>query len=410
MRELKLDDDLLELALTIMDGLGQIFGATGTDHPLFAKTGLEPSVYEAALESARKMREGGTLDDTALALLLSVPSSITALQVGPAFPDRIRARILDLRASHGAALREQMSDLFAPIAEDQPLTGMTVLENAIFGKLSDETGPRTEEVRRTVARVLRDEGVAQRVLRLVFDVPITLGGANLPATFAEPLAVSRAVIKRPDIIVLDQVMASFDERTRVDMLAALREELPEATIIYVAAQMEDALDFDMELEINQGRLTGMGSSETTAMDSDLTADLARKVQALEQTDMFSGLDRKQLRLLAFGSRWYKATPGTYVFYKNDAPDDGAFVLIEGEADLLLPMPEGQEDKLIVTVGPGALVGELGLIRDEPRALDMRAKSDLLCLRIGKEEFLAVVENDAATAFKLLQVVSGYVKT
>ena len=66
--------------------------------------------------------------------------------------------------------------------------------------------------------------------------------------------------------------------------------------------------------------------------------------------------------------------------------------------------------MITTVGPGALVGELGLIRNEPRALDMQARTELTCLRIGVEEFLAVVENDATTAFKLLQVVAGYVST
>ena len=55
------------------------------------------------------------------------------------------------------------------------------------------------------------------------------------------------------------------------------------------------------------------------------------------------------------------------------------------------------DQLITTVGAGALVGELGLIRKEPRALSMIAETKLSCLRIGEEEFLAVVENDAATA-------------
>ncbi len=411
MRELRLDQDLMDLALAIMEGLRQIFGAGGTDHPLFQKTGLPPELYETALEAASKVQAGGELDDRGQALLLSVPSSITALQVGPAFPDRIRDKILSLRASHGTTLREQMSDLFAPVDPAAPLIGMTVLENAIYGKLSDEIGPRTEAVRAAVAEVLREEGVAQDVLQLVFDVPISLGGANLPATFAEPLAVSRAVIKAPDVLVLDQVMSSFDADARANMLEALRRELPEATIVYLSAQEEEAMSFDMSIEINQGRLTGTAEAETTQEgEGDVSSDLARKVSALEQTDLFAGLDRKQLRLLAFGARWYNAASGQYVFYKNDAPDDGAFMVIEGEADLLLPMPGDEEDKLIVTVGPGALVGELGLIRDEPRALDMRAKGDLLCLRIGKEEFLAVVENDAATAFKLLQVVSGYVKT
>ncbi len=410
MRETGLDTDLVELALTIMEGLRQIFGAGGTDHPLFQKTGLEPALYEDALAAASKAQGGAALTDREQALLLSVPSSITAQQVGPAFPERIRAKVLSLRESHGAVLREQMSDLFAPIDQGKPLKGLTVLENALFGKLSEDGGPRTEEVRTKVADVLTEAGVSRDVLRLIFDVPISLGGANLPATFAEILAVSRAVIKVPDIVVLDQVMASFPEASRVETVKTLRRELPHATMIYLAAQPEPGLEADMTLEIVQGRLTGMAQSEHSSETGDVSADLARKVAALEQTDMFSGLDRKQLRLLAFGARWYEAAAGDYVFYKNDPPDDGAFMVIEGEADLLLPMPEGEEDKLIVTVGPGALVGELGLIRGEPRALDMRAKGKLLCLRIGKEEFLAVVENDAATAFKLLQVVAGYVKT
>ncbi|WP_420011923.1 cyclic nucleotide-binding domain-containing protein [Tateyamaria sp.] len=98
-----------------------------------------------------------------------------------------------------------------------------------------------------------------------------------------------------------------------------------------------------------------------------------------------------------------------MFHKNDDPRDGAYMVIDGEADLLLPQ-EGADPRLIATVGSGALVGELGLIRGEPRALDMRAKSELTCLRISEEDFMAVVENDAATAFRLLQVVAGYVNT
>ena len=409
LQGLHLGDDLADLAVGIMDGLRQIFGTGGTDHPLFLKTGLDPELYETVLATMEDLRAGKPLDDRAQALLLSVPSSISAEQVGPAFPDRIRERILDLRAQHGAALRERMSDLFSPIEPDGPLQGLSVLENVLYGKLSEEAGPRGEDVRRTIAHVLGEEGVSHQVLRLVFDVPIALGGANLPAAFAEPLAVSRAVIKRPDIVLLDRPMASFPPETRVTMIETLRSELPAATIIYLSPEPEEDIVWDMTLELSQGRVIGAATQAALADDSDVAADLARKVQALEQTALFSGLDRKQLRLLAFGARWYRAPAGQYVFHKNDPPDSGAFMMIEGEADLLLPRPDG-EDKVITTVGTGTLVGELGLIRKEPRALDMRAKTDILCLRLGVEEFMAVVENDAATAFKLLQVVAGYVKT
>ena len=409
MRSINMTEDLLELALTIMDGLRQIFGSGKIDHPLFQKTGLDPVLYNEVLTTIDDMKAGRPLTDRAQALVLSVPSSIAAEQVGPVFPQRVQDKILALREEFGATLRDQMSDLFIPIDPTKPIRGLSIVENALFGKISEEAGPQAEEIREAVAEVLHADGVSLEVLKLIFDVPITLGGNNLPATFAEPLAESRAVMKRPDILILDRVMASFSEEMRVRTVKALRAELPGTTIIYLSPKPEDDLDFDVTLELRQGRLTGSQIAAETRKDSDVSADIARRVQALEQTTFFAGLDRKQLRLLAFGARWYRASAGHYVFHKNDAPDSGAFMILEGEADLLLPQ-DGGEDKLIATVGPGALVGELGLIRNEPRALDMKVKTDLLCLRLGVEEVLAVVENDAATAFKLLQVVSGYVST
>ena len=408
LHALELAGNLEVLARNIIEMLRQIFGATGTDHPLFRKVGLEVEVYEAALDLVTRKPPGSKITDSELALLLSVPSAVTAEQVGPSFPEEVKARVLEMRAQHADTLRVQMDDLFVPIEEDKYVYGMTVLENALFGKVAEGAGTRGEELRRIVVQVLADEGVSPLVLELVFDVPIALGGANLPAIFAEPLSISRATIKRPDVLILDRVMSSYDAEIRGALITNLRKLLPESILIFLNESFEDEDLFDLHFEIQQGRLVGAEGARAEA-DSEVGADLARKVEALSRTPLFSGLKRKQLRLLAFGARWYSAKPGDYVFHKNDDPTDGAYMVIDGEADLLLPL-DGAEDKLIATVGAGALVGELGLIRGEPRALDMRAKTALSCLRISEEDFMAVVENDAATAFRLLQVVAGYVKT
>ncbi|MEM8653160.1 MAG: ABC transporter transmembrane domain-containing protein [Pseudomonadota bacterium] len=408
LHDLSLASNLERLARNIIEMLRQIFGATGTDHPLFRKLGLEAEVYEAALDLVGRKPEGSEVTDQELALLLSVPTNVTAEQVAAAFPDEVRQRVLDMRAEHADTLRAQMDDLFVPIQPDAHVHGLSVLENALYGKLSDSAGARGDDLRRIVVEVLTEAGVNQLVLELVFDVPIAIGGANLPALFAEPLSISRATIKRPDILILDEPMASYAEETRAALIHNLRDLLPGATLVFLGAGFEDEDAFDAHLEVVQGRLQGAEGARTEA-GTDASADLARKVEALRQAPMFAGLKRRQLRLLAFGARWYSAQPGEYVFHKNDAPTDGAYMVIEGQADLLLPQDAG-DDTLIATVEPGALVGELGLIRSEPRALDMRARTDLTCLRIGEEEFMAVVENDAATAFRLLQVVAGYVKT
>ncbi|MEP1993620.1 MAG: ABC transporter transmembrane domain-containing protein [Ascidiaceihabitans sp.] len=409
LNEMNLGEDLLMLSRDLIELLRQIFGPGGSDHPLFRKLGITVDVYDAAVDLVRRTAPGDKLTDQEMALLLSVPSSISAEQIGPAFPEEIKARVLSIRQSHGETLRQQMEDLYAPIAPDAHVMGLSVLENVLYGKLSDAAGPRGEDLRGVVAEVLDAEGVSPLVLQLVFDLPITLGGANLSAMFSEPLAVTRATIKRPDIVILEKVLTSFGPETHIKLRENLRDLLPGALLIFIDDTFDDASNFDVHIEVQNGRLVGSEITSEDGKDSDVGADLARKVAALKSAPMFADLAAKQLRLLAFGARWYTAQDGEYVFHKNDAPDDGAYMIIDGEAELLLP-EDGAQDKLIATVGTGALVGELGLIRQEPRALDMRAKGELHCLRIGVEEFLAVVENDAATAFKLLQIVAGYVST
>lgn len=411
LKALKLDRDLAALSRDVIQLLRQIFGVDGTDHPLFRKLGLEAGTYEAALDLIERTDKAGMngFSDAEIATLLLVPSQITAEKIGPAFPEDMKTRIIGLRQSHAKDLQRGLGGLFVPLNMETYAPGLSVQDNAMFGKVSDGAGVRAEEVRELVADVLLEHGLRRQVVDLIYDLPISLGGANLPTQFAEPLALSRATIKRPDILVMDQALASYDMETQIAAHKRLRTLLPETTLIYLNDGFEREDVFDVFLELRQGRIVSDDMPGETEDDNAAIADLARKLRALETTDLFAGLNRKQLRLLAFGARWYDAPKGQVVFLKGDAPTDGAYLILDGTADLIRPV-ENKPDKLVATATTGALVGELGLIRGEPRALSMVASSDLKCLRLGKEDFLAVVENDAATAFKLLQVVSGYVSS
>ncbi len=409
LRDLGIDQSLIDLSRDVVEMLRQIFGIDGTDHPLFRNLGLDPKVYERALELSDKSRSVGAdgMPPEELAQLIIVPASISAEQIGPTFTDEVKERILQMRHDHGDDLLESLSAIFKRLDFNAHCRGLTVVENAMFGKISDAAGSKADDIRNVVADVLSEAGLRKLVLHLIYEVPIALGGANVPALFAEPLAFSRATIKRPDVLILEQALASYDMDTQRAVHKNLRRMLPDTLLIYLNESFEAPDVFDVYVDIQQGRIVSDDAVAETTEDEAASADLSRKVRALEATPLFSGLNRKQMRLLAFGARWYNAPKGEVVFNKGDPPQDGAYMMIEGEAGLYLPQDEGG-DTQIATVGPGRIVGELGLIRKVPRALTMVAETDITCLRIGEEEFLAVVENDAATAFKLLQVVAGYV--
>ncbi|TMM51770.1 ABC transporter transmembrane domain-containing protein [Sulfitobacter sabulilitoris] len=408
LRQLGLHDTMLSLSRDVMNMLRQTFGMDGTDHPLFRKLGLEPALYEMLVElSQRPVANGSSRRRTPdLGLLMSVPFRISAQQIGPAFSDEIKQRILTLRAAHAEDLQARLIDEYVPLDPDEFAPGLTVLENAMFGKAADTVGTRADRMRGLIAQTLRESGLAPAVTALIYDLPTELGGANLPSVFAEALSLSRAAIKAPDILVLDTALATHDADVRRSAHSRLRRLLPDATILVLEPQIDDIDAFDAYVEIEQGRVVDSDIVQSDDHDNAASADLARKLQALEKTQLFSGLDRKQLRLLAFGARWYTAKAGDVIFHKGDDAADGAYLLLEGAAALYRPGPRGAQVE-VAKVAPGTVVGELGLITDEPRRLAFRANSDLTILRIGASEFLAVVENDAATALKLLRVAAGY---
>jgi ABC-type multidrug transport system fused ATPase/permease subunit len=405
---LGLEDALVDLSRDVIDVLNQIFGTDGTEHPLFRKLGLDPKLYEQSVQIVQTLRARPDVDpsEAQKRILVTVPALISAEQIGPAFPDEMKARILALRSDETLEMRDELRAVYEPLDPEYIALGLSVLENVLFGKMSESAGGRADDIRKIVSEVLDAEGVKPGVMKLIFDLDLSLNGANLPAVFAEPLALSRAAIKRPDILVLHQTLASYDLSVRVAMHKNLRALMPEATLIYLSDAFEDPDRFDVYMEIVQGRMVTDDPRTESETESAASADLMRKVRALEATDLFSGLSRKQLRLLAFGAKWFSASKDEVIFRKMDDPTDGAYMVLSGEAGLYNPRPDGQED-LIAEVGAGRLVGELGLIRNVPRALTFRAHTEFHALRLGAEEFLAVVENDAATSFKLLQVVAGY---
>ncbi|MDW4496505.1 ABC transporter transmembrane domain-containing protein [Sulfitobacter sp. D35] len=408
LRELGQEETLLELSTDVIEMLAQIFGTDGTEHPLFRNVGLDPRLFEAAarLVLDRKGDVHKPLSEAEKIMLMTLPAQLPAEQFGAQFSKQIQDRVLKVRAAHAEKLRVELSDIFVAIDPDRVAPGLSVLENVLFGMVSDRAGARAEEVRKIVSDVLDAEGLRNQVMQLIYDLQMSHSGLNLPALFAEPLALSRATVKRPDILVLDQILASYDSDARQEMHENLRKLMPDTTMIYLSDAFGDAERFDQFLEIRQGRVVSAGLATPDIDESHAGADLTRKLRALESTDLFSGLSRKQLRLLAFGAKWYSASADEIIFNKDDDPGDGAYMILSGSAGLYDPLPDGTQD-LVATVGPGRLVGELGLIRNVPRALTMRAHTDVEALRLGAEEFLAVVENDASTAFKLLQVVAGY---
>ncbi|MEX0317864.1 MAG: ABC transporter transmembrane domain-containing protein [Ruegeria sp.] len=401
-----LADEAQGIALGVIETLKQTFGRDGTDHPLFLRLGMSEEMFGRLLDIVERRSAKGNvaLSDEDRALLLTVPFLLTAEQIGPSFPEEYKDKILAIRRGQADRLRASMGGLFVAVDPEQYVPRLTVTENALFGRVSIMAGARMDEIEDVVAEVLNEAGLRRRIASIIYDLPSGLGGTNLPTVFQERAAFSRAGIKRPDILVLDKALASHDSESRLRTRQKLRELLPESIMIFMEDHFAHPEAYDLFIEIKDGRIDGVSRSQLE-LGEGAAADLSRKLKIIAATELFSKLDARNQRLLAFSAQWYDVAAGQVIFSKGQAPD-AAYLCLKGRAALVWPDENGVV-RPISTVEPGRLIGDLSIITREPRQLDLVAEEDSSFLRIGDEEFRAVVESDPTVAVQLLETVAGY---
>jgi len=276
--------------------------------------------------------------------------------------------------------------------------------NALFGRISAMAGAREKLIEDIVVSVLNENGLRRLAAESIYDFVTSSGGTNMPAIFRERLAFSRAGIKKPDILILGNSLSSHDNDARDLMRDRISNLMPEAIKIFIEKQILNPENYDLFVEIVDGRIDGVARDEE-AQDSDARHDLNRKIEEIGKTELFGGLNRKQQRLLAFGAQWYSAKSGQKIF-AMDEEADAAYLCIKGLAGLYWLADEGQT-RLVSEVVPGRLIGDLSVIQNKPRTLDLVAMEDSRFLRIGAEELMSIIESDALVATSLMRTVGGH---
>ncbi len=227
--------ELTQMSVSLIEGLTATFGADGTDHPLFRRLNMDDDLYHQLRAILAKWHnEGATsLSKEEFALMLTVPFAFSAEQFGPSFSEDFKDRVLEIRKASAQRLVAQLSGLFETIDPKRYIPVMTVLGNAIFGRISNMAGGREKQIEDIVVKIIEETGLRRLAAQSIFDLVTTQGGENLPGVFRERIAFSRAGIKKPDILILGNALASHDSAARAKMRERISTLMPDATKIFI---------------------------------------------------------------------------------------------------------------------------------------------------------------------------------
>jgi ATP-binding cassette subfamily B multidrug efflux pump len=155
----------------------------------------------------------------------------------------------DIRDVQKASLRQQLGI----VLQDTFLFSESVMENIRYGRL-DATG---EEVI-AAARLANADHFIRRLPR-GYDTQLSERGSNLSQGQRQLLAIARAVLADPGILVLDEATSSVDTRTEVHIQEAMLRLMEGRTSFVIAHRLSTIRGADQLLVVNDGRIIERGT-------------------------------------------------------------------------------------------------------------------------------------------------------
>ena len=102
-----------------------------------------------------------------------------------------------------------------------------------------------------------------------YDTHIEQGGTNVSGGQRQRLCIARALLKKPQILILDDSTSAVDTKTDSLIRKAFREEIPNTTKIIIAQRIASVQEADKIIVLDNGTINGIGTHEELLKTNDI---------------------------------------------------------------------------------------------------------------------------------------------
>lgn len=131
----------------------------------------------------------------------------------------------------------------------------TIRENLLWGN----ENATDEELWQALKTAQAEEFVIQKDGKL--DAPVEQEGRNLSGGQRQRLSIARALVKKPEILILDDSASALDYATDAKLRKALKEIPGEPTVFIVSQRASSLMHADKIIVLDDGVVTGIGTHE-----------------------------------------------------------------------------------------------------------------------------------------------------
>ncbi|WP_168735994.1 ABC transporter transmembrane domain-containing protein [Cohnella fermenti] len=318
----------------------------------------------------------------------------TALQLLARFYDPAAGAVtiggLDLRAVSEASLRTYAS----MVTQDTFLFNSTIRDNLLLGNEDI-----SEERMRGAARSAQVDSVIAAWPQ-GYETPVRQEGASLSGGERQRLALARALLRDPQLLLLDEATAALDPSSEADINDVIERMRGSRTVVSVTHRLGSAVHADRIYVFRQGEVIESGSHSQLLKLGGAYRELWEKQQGfrfssdglhasveadrLGKLAIFAGIEPELLAGIASLFSTYPCREGETVV-KQGEEGNHFYIIARGKFEIL-KSDGAEEEKRVAVLQDGDCFGEIALLRGVPRTATVRALTPSIVLAIHREEF------------------------
>lgn len=259
-------DTMMEAGRQVASTMVELFADLPPGHEFFERYAFisheDLPTYQALL--ARLGREGiDALKADERTMLLSLPFRLTpARHRLDVVDDGFKEQILSARQIFAENLPADLTGSVEQFDEEKYTAAASLQDNILFGKSAYGHARGSERIGAVIAEVIDALDLRVAVMAVGLDFNVGLGGGRLTSIQRQKLGLARAILKRPDVLILNQATAPIDGASAARIMKNLLNEFKGRGVIWVLHRANLAEHFEKILVVRAGRVVEQGTFES----------------------------------------------------------------------------------------------------------------------------------------------------
>jgi putative ABC transport system ATP-binding protein len=258
-----LTSDLVEVGHQVAAMMTEMFADLPPEHPFFEQFSFisaDDLPEFAAILGAYDSAGATGLRQEQRQKLLSLPFKLVAARHRlDVLDQRIEERLIEARHVFRRDLPPEARGQIEFFDSERYNAAASLQDNILFGRIAYGEADATSRVPQVLAELLQALKLRPAVIDVGLDYQVGSGGSRLSTGQRQLTAIISALLKRPDLLILNEATAALDGPSQIAVSDGLRQEMAGRGVIWALHRAGLARSFDRILAMSAGKVQEQGS-------------------------------------------------------------------------------------------------------------------------------------------------------